>query len=483
MKITDVLKNIPVLAWHCDPEAEVTGICYDSRRVTPGCAFAAVRGFAADGHRFIPAAAAAGAALILAEEPPTVEVPYVLIENSRRAMAQAAANFYGNPQKKPKMVGITGTNGKTTTTHLLKTVLETAGYKCGRIGTNGIKIGDRHIPGQRTTPESCDLFALLAEMVAAGCTHVLMEVSSHSLVLDRVFGITFDVAAFTNLTQDHLDFHGDMESYYRAKALLFDRCRVGVINVDDAYGRRLWQEYPAQSFVTCSAEGDDALLTAKNVLLRADRVQFEAVCGTDIARVRLGIPGQFSVYNALTVIGCSLCLGLTLEDVAAGLQQAKGVLGRAEVVPADTDYTILIDYAHTPDSMEKILRCVRPGTPGRVIALFGAGGNRDAAKRPIMGQVGGMLADICVLTSDNPRDEDPLEIIRQVESGAKGHHAKLHIVPDRREAIAYAMQLAKKGDALLLLGKGHETYQEIGGKQLHLDEREEVARILQEQKK
>jgi UDP-N-acetylmuramoyl-L-alanyl-D-glutamate--2,6-diaminopimelate ligase len=310
-----------------------------------------------------------------------------------------------------------------------------------------------------------------------------MEVSSHSLVLDRVFGITFDVAAFTNLTQDHLDFHGDMESYYRAKALLFDRCRVGVINVDDAYGRRLWQEYPAQSFVTCSAEGDDALLTAKNVLLRADRVQFEAVCGTDIARVRLGIPGQFSVYNALTVIGCSLCLGLTLEDVAAGLQQAKGVLGRAEVVPADTDYTILIDYAHTPDSMEKILRCVRPGTPGRVIALFGAGGNRDAAKRPIMGQVGGMLADICILTSDNPRDEDPLEIIRQVETGAKGHHAKLHIVPDRREAIAYAMQLAKKGDTLLLLGKGHETYQEIGGKQLHLDEREEVARILQEQKK
>jgi UDP-N-acetylmuramoyl-L-alanyl-D-glutamate--2,6-diaminopimelate ligase len=295
--------------------------------------------------------------------------------------------------------------------------------------------------------------------------------------------ITFDVAAFTNLTQDHLDFHGDMEQYYQAKAILFDRCRVGVVNRDDAYGHRLVQERPGKGMLTCSVLEDEATLTAKNVLLKPDRVQFEAVCGSDIARVRLGIPGHFSVYNALTVIGCALCLGLDLEEIAAGLACAEGVLGRAEVVPTDTDYTVVIDYAHTPDSMEKILRATRPGTPGRLIALFGAGGDRDATKRPIMGRVGAELADICVITSDNPRSEDPQSIIDQVMEGAKGQKAQLYMVPDRREAIAFAMGMAKAGDTLLLLGKGHETYQEIGGVQLHLDEREEVARILKEQKK
>ena len=483
MKVSDLLKDITVLDWHCDPDLEITDLCFDSRRASPGAAFVAVRGFAADGHRFIPAARAQGAVLAVAEEAPDCDIPYVLVQNSRRVLAQASANFYGHPQKKLKMVGITGTNGKTTTTHLLKTVLEQAGHKCGLIGTNGVQIGDRHIPGQRTTPESCDLFRLLDEMVRAGCSHVLMEVSSHSLVLDRVCGIIFDVAAFTNLTQDHLDFHKDMEHYYQAKAMLFDRCRVGVINADDVYGQRLLRERPGQGLFTCSAEKDDATLTAKNILLRPDRVQFEAVCGSDIARIRLGIPGRFSVYNALTVIACGLCLGLDLTHIALGLAEAEGVLGRAEVVPADTDYTILIDYAHTPDSMEKILRATRPGTPGRMIALFGAGGDRDASKRPIMGRVGASLADICVITSDNPRSEDPQTIIDQVMEGARGQSAELHMVPDRREAIAYAMALAKAGDTLLLLGKGHETYQEIGGMKLHLDEREEVARILAEQKK
>ena len=483
MKVSDVLKNVAVLEWHCDSSLEITGICFDSRKVSPGTAFVAVRGFATDGHRFIPAAVAQGAALVIAEEVPACDVPYVLVKNSRRVLAQVSDNFYDHPQRKLKMIGVTGTNGKTTTTYLLKTVLEHAGYKCGLIGTNGVQIGDVFIPGQRTTPESCDLYRLLHEMVQAGCSHVLMEVSSHSLVLDRVYGITYDVAAFTNLTQDHLDFHKDMEHYYQAKAMLFDRCRVGVINGDDVYGHRLLRERPKQGLFTYSAEKDEATLTAKNILLKPDRVQFEAVCGSDIARVRLGIPGKFSVYNALTVISCCLCLGMDLTDIALGLAEAKGVLGRAEVVPADVDYTILIDYAHTPDSMEKILRATRPGTPGRLIALFGAGGDRDAGKRPIMGKVGATMADICVITSDNPRSEDPQTIIDQVMEGARGYSAELHMVPDRREAIAYAMALAKAGDTLLLLGKGHETYQEIGGKQLHLDEREEVARILMEQKK
>lgn len=483
MKASELLNNITVLEWHCDPNMEIAGVCFDSRKAGSGTAFVAVRGFATDGHRFISAAAEQGASLVIAEEAPACSIPYVLVKNSRRVLAQVSANFYGHPQTKLKMIGITGTNGKTTTTHLLKTVLEQAGHKCGLIGTNGVQIGEKYIPGQRTTPESCDLYRLLYEMVQAGCSHVLMEVSSHSLVLDRVYGITFDVVAFTNLTQDHLDFHKDMEHYYQAKAMLFDRCRVGVVNRDDVYGQRLLRERPDQKLFTCSAEKDEATLTAKNILLKPDRVQFEAVCGSDIARVRLGIPGQFSVYNALTVIGCCLCLGMDLTEISMGLAAAKGVLGRAEVVPADVDYTILIDYAHTPDSMEKILRATRPGTSGRLIALFGAGGDRDAAKRPIMGKVGATMADICVITSDNPRSEDPQAIIDQVMEGTRGHSAQLHMVPDRREAIAYAMSLAKAGDALLLLGKGHETYQEINGTQLHLDEREEVARILAEEKK
>ena len=483
MKVSDLLNAIEVLDWHCDANLEITGVCFDSRKAAPGTAFVAVRGFATDGHKFIPAAEERGVALVIAEEAPACDVPYVLVKNSRRVLAQVSANFYDHPEKKLKMIGITGTNGKTTTTHLLKTVLEQAGHKCGLIGTNGVQIGDVFIPGQRTTPESCDLYRLLSEMVQAGCSHVLMEVSSHSLVLDRVYGITFDVAAFTNLTQDHLDFHGDMEHYYKAKAMLFDRCRVGVVNDDDIYGHRLLQEHAGKGLFAYSAMHDEAALTAKNLVLKPDRVQFEAVCGSDIARIRLGIPGQFSVYNALTVIGCCLCLGLSLDDIALGLLQAKTVLGRAEVVPADVDYTILIDYAHTPDSMEKILRATRPGTPGKLIALFGAGGDRDATKRPIMGSVGASLADICVVTSDNPRSEDPQTIIDQIMEGAKGKQAELHMVPDRREAIAFAMSIARAGDTLLLLGKGHETYQEISGTQFHLDEREEVARILAEQKK
>lgn len=483
MKVSDLLHNITAEAWHCDPDMEITGLCYDSRMAGPGSAFVAVRGFATDGHRFIAAARQQGAALIIAEEAPGIPVPYVLVKNSRRVLAQASANFYDHPEQKLTLVGVTGTNGKTTVTHLLKTVLEQAGHCCGLIGTNGVQIGRRYLPGRRTTPESCDLYRLLDEMVRAGCSHVLMEVSSHSLVLDRVWGITFDVAAFTNLTQDHLDFHGDMEHYYRAKAMLFDRCRHGVVNRDDVYGQRLLRERPDAGLFTYSAEKDDATLTAKNILLQADRIRFEAVCGSDIARVRLGIPGQFSVYNALTVIGCCLCLGVDLTRIAAGLEQAKGVLGRAEVVPADTAYTILIDYAHTPDSMEKILRAIRPGTPGRLIALFGAGGDRDTTKRPIMGRVGASLADICVITSDNPRSEDPRAIIEGILEGARDRQARIHVVPDRREAIAFAMDLARQGDTLLLLGKGHETEQEINGRREHLDEREEVARILADRKK
>ena len=482
MKTSELMRGIEVLEWHCDPAMDVTGICYDSRAVTPGAAFVAVRGFAVDGHAFVPAAKTAGAALAVTEEPPQVEIPYVLVKNSRRVLAQASANFYGHPEEKLRLIGVTGTNGKTTVTHLIKGVLEDTGRTCGLIGTNGVQISQRHLPGERTTPESCELYRLLAEMAAAGCQDVVMEVSSHSLVLDRVYGLTFDAAAFTNLTQDHLDFHQDMEHYFQAKALLFDRCRTGVVNGDDGYGRRILQEKQG-NFLSFSAERDDASLTAKNILLKPDGVQFEAVYGSDIARIHLGIPGQFSVYNGLTVIGCCLALGLDLTAIAAALQKAKGVLGRAEVVPTDTEYTLVIDFAHTPDSIDKILRTLRLGTRGRLIALFGAGGDRDRGKRPIMGKTGAALADICVITSDNPRTENPQSIVDQVVEGTKGQKAVVHTIVDRKEAIAFAMNLAQPGDVVALLGKGHETYQDVGGKKIHLDEREEIARILKEKKK
>ncbi|MBQ2865896.1 MAG: UDP-N-acetylmuramoyl-L-alanyl-D-glutamate--2,6-diaminopimelate ligase [Clostridia bacterium] len=473
MKLSLVLDGII----KTDIDTEITDVCFDSRRVKKGSLFVAVTGYKTDGHLYIESAVKNGAAAVLAErETEGVDVPVLVVDNTRKALAQASRNFFSKPDSGLKMIGVTGTNGKTTTTTLIKQVLESHGHKCGLIGTNGNMIGDRELPTERTTPESRDFYELLAQMRDGGCEYVIMEVSSHSLELDRVYGIHFCVAVYTNLSRDHLDFHGDMDSYFEAKAKLFSRCDKAVINVDDAYGVKL-AKLTSCDTVTYSVSDDTATLEAKNILLKPNKVRFEAVMTAAIARVNLGIPGLFSVYNALAAIGACMGCGLSLTESAAALASAHGVKGRAEVVwlPEDTGYTVLIDYAHSPDSMENILKTVRGYAQGRVISLFGAGGDRDKTKRPIMGGVGAAYSDICIITSDNPRSEEPMQIIADVAAGAMGKKAQVNVVCDRREAIAYALSIAKENDVIVLMGKGHETYQETAAGKIHLDEREEIA--------
>ncbi len=483
MKLKDILKDIEVIAMNADPELEIGGISYDSRAAAPGDLFTAVTGYASDGHRFIPMAVEKGACAVLCERKPESDVPYVMVENTRYALAIASRNFFGDPAGKMCMIGVTGTNGKTTSTYLIKHLLEQRlGAKVGLIGTNANMIGDTEYETERTTPESYELHKLFREMYDAGCTHVVMEVSSHSLVLHRVAGIQYDVGLFSNLTQDHLDFHGTMEEYARAKALLFAQCRRGSVNYDDAY-RDVMLQGAKCPMHTYSADSNEADLVAKDIKLLPDRVKFCAVTTGEIERVELGIPGRFSVYNALCVIACGLQLGISLGACAAALSTAKGVKGRVETVPTDGDYTIVIDYSHTPDSLENVLKTVREATKGRVVALFGCGGDRDRAKRPIMGRIGTELSDFAIITSDNPRTEDPDEIIREILAGVTVKKSRYVAITDRVLAIRYAIENHRPGDIIVLAGKGHETYQEINHEKHHMDEREIVADILKERER
>ena len=473
MKLQELLKDVAVLRCTAAEDTEICEVRYDSRAVQPGDLFVAIRGYATDGHRYIDKALAQGAAAIVCEEAPE-GAPAVVVENARRALAQIAANRFGHPADSMVMLGVTGTNGKTTTTYLVKHMLEAAGHKVGLIGTNQNLIGDEVIETERTTPESYELHALFARMRAAGCTHVIMEVSSHSLVLDRVYGIRFAVGAFTNLTQDHLDFHKTMEEYRRAKALLFAISDKGVINLDDPAAKAMLADAQCPC-LTFSCEKDAADLTAKNLKLHADGVEFVAATKGDLARVKLPIPGHFSAENALTALGIVLQLGMPLADAAKSLATATGVKGRVEVVPTDTDYTVLIDYAHSPDGVENVLRAVRGFAKGRVVALFGCGGDRDRTKRPKMGKIAADLADFCIVTSDNPRTEDPKAIIDDILEGMKGTKTPMQVIVDRPEAIHWALAHAQKNDVIVLMGKGHETYQEVNHVKHHMDEREIVA--------
>ena len=481
MKLSRLLRDVNGGDLCGKPEREITGICSDSRRVGQGSLFVAIPGFQSDGHQYIRQAMEQGACAVVAQHAPDCPVPegvtLILVDDARRALAQLAAEWYDHPERQLRLIGVTGTNGKTTTTWLIRHILEQRGHKCGLIGTNGSIVDGPLRPAERTTPEAPELYGLLREMADAGCEYAAMEVSSHSLVLERVHGLHFAAAAFTNLTQDHLDFHKDMEHYFQAKALLFQRCDTAVLNLDDDWGLRLAERVSCPR-LTYSAKRLEADLIAKNIVLLPDQVQAVLVRDNDIARMRLNIPGMFSVYNGLTAIGCCLALGLTLEESAQALQSAQGICGRAEIVPTGRDFTVMIDYSHTPDSMENILRTVRGYAKGRVVGLFGAGGDRDHAKRPIMGRIAGELCDLCVVTSDNPRSEEPEAIIREIRQGMSQKH-KYKVIPDRREAIAWCIKNARKDDIIVLMGKGQETYQEIRGVKHHLDEREEVRRALE----
>ena len=486
MRLESILKDIEILENHADLAMEISGISYDSRNTQPGDLFVAIRGFDTDGHKYIDSAVKKGAVAVLCEEKPTVDIPYILLDDCRHGLAFAGRNFYGDPASEMTMIAVTGTNGKTTTTYLLKHLIETAvKEKVGLVGTNGNLIGDEFFPSERTTPESLELQKLFRQMADAGCKYVVMEVSSHSLALSRVDGILFDTAIFTNLTQDHLDFHKTMEGYAKTKAKLFSMCKVGCINMDDEWSEFMLKNAKCE-VMTFSAEKTDADLTANDLRFAADGVRFCALYQGDLQRTDLKIPGKFSVYNALGVIAAGLSIGISLEDCCRSMSDASGVKGRMEVVPTDGDYTILIDYAHTPDALENVLKALREVSKGRIVALFGCGGDRDRTKRPIMGRIAAENADFCVITSDNPRTEDPASIIEDILEGIQGDklkYAPREVIEDRPTAIRWAIDNHKPGDVIVLCGKGHETYQIIGHEEHHLDEREVIAEHLAERGK
>ncbi len=482
MILRELLAEVTVLETTADLEQDISGVFYDSRKVTQGGLFVAISGFATDGNRFIPMALEKGAVAVVTAKRPDGNVPYILVDSDRLALAEIAIRWFGAPAKAMTMIGVTGTNGKTSTTLLLQQVLEkTVGAKVGLIGTTENRIGHTVIPAERTTPESFELQSLFAQMRDAGCTHVVMEVSSHAIALERVGGVHFHVAAFTNLTEDHLDFHKTMESYCDTKARLFSRCDKAVLNADDPWFDRI-RAGATSPIMTTSVKGEGTL-TARNLDLRADGITFTACMEGRQVPVQLPIPGRFTVYNALSVLGIAASLGIDLTDAALALKTCQGVRGRVEVVPTPgKDYTVLIDYAHTPDGLENVLSSVKDFCQGRLISVFGCGGDRDPIKRPIMGEIGVRLSDIAVITSDNPRSEDPMAILSDILKGVDDSLGTHIVIEDRKKAIAYALDIAQKNDIIVLAGKGHETYQEICGVKHHLDEREVVAAYLSQKK-
>ena len=459
-----------------DARTEIRGLTLDSRSAGDGSLFLALHGAREDGADYTAQALARGAVCVVTErEQP--DAPCVLVPDAHEAAARLAAKWYGEPAKRMTVIGVTGTNGKTTTTYLLKQLLERClGTKVGLIGTNQNMIGEAALPAARTTPDALTLQRLLREMADAGCTCAVMEVSSHALVQKRVGAIDFALGVFTNLTQDHLDYHGTMEAYCDAKALLFRQCRAAVVNGDDAWTERLLRG--AACPVTRFGQSFSDDLVGWRPEYRADCVRFTACDDSEHVPAVLHIPGAFSLYNALAALAAAQALGVPLADAAAALTDCRGVRGRAEVVPTDTDYTVLIDYAHTPDGLANILSAVCGFADGRVLVVFGCGGDRDRTKRAEMGRIAARLADEVIVTSDNPRTEDPYAILHGILGGMADSATPFAVVENRREAIRLALSHARAGDVVVLAGKGHETYQEIGTEKYPLDEREAVREAL-----
>ncbi|MDI3280085.1 MAG: UDP-N-acetylmuramoyl-L-alanyl-D-glutamate--2,6-diaminopimelate ligase [Bacillota bacterium] len=489
--LDEVLAGLPVLERR--GTAVISGVAHDSRRVKGGDLFVAIRGLRQDGHQFIPEAIGRGAAAVLVERP--VEVPagvaVARVADTRAALGPVAASFYGYPAEKLLVVGVTGTNGKTTTTYLIKAILEEAGHIVGLIGTVRNLIGERELPAERTTPEASDLQELLARMVAEGATAAVLEVSSHAVVLHRIDGCFFDAGVFTNLTQDHLDFHGTLQAYLEAKAAFLaglGRGRrfggrkeraVAALNADDpqaSFIRRQIDEKKVRIVTYGRREG--AEVQGAEVDLEARGMAMRVLLPTGTLPLRLHLTGEFNVSNALAAAAVTWGLGIPPEAIQKGLAKVRGVPGRFEAVEEGQNFSVIVDYAHTPDGLEKILRAVRGVTSGRVIAVFGCGGDRDRTKRPVMGEIAGREADYVVVTSDNPRSEDPAAICREIEEGLRPTARPYEVVLDRAQAIQRAVDLAQTGDAVVIAGKGHETYQIFRDRTVHFDDREEARRAL-----
>lgn len=476
MKLYSLVQEIGVA---CGAEnKEVTFITDNSAKVAEGCIFVCIEGKRFDGHTKAQEALENGAVAVVVQKDMGLK-EQILVENTRAAYARLSAAFFGHPEKQIKLIGVTGTNGKTTSCFIIKSVLDSMGYKTGLIGTVKNVVGDKEYPAVLTTPDCYDLFALFKEMVEYGCEYCTMEVSSQALDQRRVEGIHFDAAIFTNLTRDHLDYHGSFENYMAAKHMLFENSSIAVLNIDDEAAEYMMSDTDCRK-ITFSVDNDKCDYSAKNIRISASGVKYELVSNSNIGRVKFPVPGKFSVYNSMGAAVCLVEMGFDFKAVLDGLAGCIGVPGRMEVVPTDTPYTVIIDYAHTPDGLENVLGCVREITQGKVITVFGCGGDRDKTKRPIMGSIAAKLSDVAIITSDNPRSEDPDAIIRDITEGVGKHISKVVVDPDRTNAIRKALHMAQEGDIVVLAGKGQETYQILASGKIHYDEREIVAKILAE---
>lgn len=462
-------------------DTEILALCADSREVSPGALFFCTPGLRMDAHDFAPQAVKNGAVALVVERVLPIDVPQVVVEDVRMAISYAASEFFGNPSRKMLLIGITGTKGKTTSSFLIKSILEEAGKKTGLIGTVCSMIGEEVIPANLTTPDPIVTQTLLHRMEQAGCECVVMEVSAHALAMRRLAGVKFDIGAFTNFSQDHLDYFKDMDAYFAAKMRFFEPDMVEniVYNVDDervAEGIRSLGREALRIGIRASSDvyANDIEISERGCsFLMTWHKQFRV-------SVSLKLAGIFNVYNALLAAGVCICAGVGPEAIRRGLEDVRAVPGRIELLETGTPYRVILDYAHSPDSLENILKAVRQTAKGRMIALFGCGGNRDAAKRPVMGEIAGELADFCILTSDNPRNEDPMAILDQIEEGIRHTGCEYVVIDNRREAIRYALQHAQPSDVIVLAGKGHETYQEINGVKYPFDEKIVVAELLRE---
>ncbi len=477
MRLRELLEGMEVISQTISPDTEITHVCVDSRATQKGSLFVAVPGNRCDGGHYARQAVDRGAVCVVCQSELPPDLPWVKVRDARLALSQLACRWYGHPSRQLTMLGVTGTNGKTTVTYLLRHILQRTGMKTGLIGTVQNIVGEQTLPAQRTTPDALQIQQLLSAMTKNGCSHAVMEVSSHALDQHRAEGIDFAVGIFTNLTEDHLDYHGTMGCYCDAKAKLFQMSRMGVCNADDPWTERLLAGASCPSVYY--GIHNPAEVWAEDIFLHSRSVDFTVCTARTRTPVHLGVPGRFSVYNALGAIATCGELGIPPEECAAALATFPGVAGRMEVVPTPgKPYTLLIDYAHTPDALENVLKTVRGFAQNRVIAVFGCGGDREREKRPLMGHIAGKLADLTIITSDNPRTEEPMAIIRDILPGIAGAEDKYIVEPDRRGAIALAMGRAAAGDVIVLCGKGHETYQEIGDKTIPMDEREIVRSLL-----
>lgn len=482
MKLADLLKKLKYTCVKGTADVDITTVAYDSRRVERGSLFICIKGAVADGHRFAEVAVNKGASALVVEDDVTVpeNVTVIRVEDSRYALACIAAEYFGNPADKLKVIGITGTKGKTTTTYLVKSILDSAGHKCGLVGTIETIIGDKVIKASNTTPESYVLQDYFKQMVDCGCDCVVMEVSSQGLMLHRTAGFTFEIGIFTNIEPDHIGphEHKDFNDYLHCKSLLFKQCRHGIVNIDDKHADYIINN--ASCDIVTYGFSEKADFRAANTKLVSGKgylgIDYD-LQGKENMRVEIDLPGKFSVYNSLTAIAICSYFGIDSNTICDALKDAK-VKGRIEMIKVSDDFTLMIDYAHNAMSLESLLTTLREYNPTRLVCLFGCGGDRSRDRRFSMGEVSGKLADLSVITSDNPRTEEPLAIIDDILIGIRKTTGKYTVIPDRRKAIEWVIHNGQPGDIIVLAGKGHEDYQEINGVKHHLDEREVIAQVL-----